>query len=116
MNRKSTEGGFTILSVLLALLVIGLLYVWLTGGGMPATMNSVPQARVVQKASVDLSCRMNLQALDKEILTWSATHPGKKPTIEELKKSGVVLLGCPEGGRWTIRDGHARCSIHSTTP
>ncbi len=113
MNRKSREGGFSILSVLLALLVIGLLYVWLAGG-MPSTVNSVSQAQVVKKASVVLSCRMNLQAVDKEIVTWCATHPGMKPTLEDLKKSGVVILGCPEGGQWSIRDGHVRCSVHST--
>ena len=112
MKSHSREGGFSILSVLLALLIIGLLYLWLTGWA-PSGIQSTSQAEVIKKSSVDLSCLMNLRALDKEIVTWSATHPGQKPTIDELRKAGVVILGCPEKGKWIIKDGRARCSIHS---
>jgi competence protein ComGC len=111
MKRQSPERGFGVISLLLALLVIGLLYLWLTGW-VPSGVSSTTEAQIIKKSSVDLSCRMNLQALDKEIITWSVTHPGQKPTLEGLQSSGVLILGCPEGGKWSIQSGHARCSVH----
>lgn len=115
MHERS-QRGFSFLSVLLALLVIGLLYFWIGGPGLSPVSNSVSEAKTVETAGHLLACEMNRRAIEKELLTWSVTHPGEQATIEKLKAAGVYVPACPDGGRFTIRGKTVTCSVHRRPP
>ncbi len=113
-SRRHLQGGFGFLSVLLALLIIGLLYFWIGGPGLSSAGPRASEIKTVKKSGNLLACQMNRRAIEKELTTWSVTHPGEQPTIEKLKAAGVYVPACPDGGTLSIRDGSVTCSVHSS--
>lgn len=111
--RQPSQRGFGFLSVLLALLIIGLLYFWIGGPGLQSVSHSVSEAKTVKTSGNLVACSMNRKAIEKELLTWSVTHPGERPTLAKLKAAGVYVPACPDGGTLSIEGGTVVCSLHS---
>jgi hypothetical protein len=112
-SRRQSQSGLSFLSVLLALLIIGLLYFWIGGPGLSTAVPQASERSTVKKSGNLLACQMNRRAIEKELMTWSVTHPGERPTIEKLRAGGVYVPACPDGGKLSIRDGKVICSVHS---
>lgn len=112
-RQRHSESGLSFLSILLALLIIGLLYFSIGGPGLSSVENSVSEAKTVKTSGNLLACEMNRKAVEKELMTWSVTHPGERATIEKLRAAGVYIPACPDGGRISIEGRSVICSKHS---
>ncbi|GAB4241194.1 MAG: hypothetical protein Kow00109_16530 [Acidobacteriota bacterium] len=110
MSRRSSR-GFTLLSLLLVLLVIGAVW-WIAFHAFPTAPAGNREAVAMHKAAGALQCAANRRTLEQELMAWEVRHPARKPTLEALAKEGVLILGCPEGGRWSLAGGKVRCSRH----
>jgi competence protein ComGC len=115
MRQRHAQSGFSFLSILAALLIIGLLYLWIGGPGMSSVSNSVSEAKTVKSSGNLLACEMNRRAIAKELMTWSVMHPGERPTLEKLKAAGVYVPACPDGGKLSIEGKAVICLVHTRT-
>lgn len=112
MAHFRDSSGFGFISILVALAIIGLLYVGFVGissGGTPPAH----RVELAKGASLSTACANNRRAAEIAISTWSASHPNGQPTLEKLKQSGVRISSCPEKGTLTLKDRKVVCSLHS---
>ncbi|MDA2937251.1 hypothetical protein MYX75_03180 [Acidobacteria bacterium AH-259-A15] len=107
------QRGFSILSLVAALLIIGLLYV--TYMNLGSGTETAKMAITAKTAGRGVACQMNRQAAERAIMTWSISHPGTQPTLEALKRERIPITPCPEGGQFRLEGREVRCSIHSTS-
>ncbi len=112
-TRMDSELGFGFISVLLTLLIIGALYYGYLGQyGMS---EEITRGGVVKTAGRGIACQMNRQAIERAILTWTLSHPGKEPTLKDLERDGISINRCPEGGRFRVEGKKVSCSLHSAS-
>ena len=103
--------GFSFISLIAVLMFVGLLYLGYIN--LESTAESTQHnIEMATRAGQDVSCRMNRQAIQQALLTWSVTHPGQKPTLQALRRSGAHVPDCPERGRIEIKGGKVVCSVH----
>jgi ribosomal protein S11 len=111
--RLGSERGFSFASLVTVLLIAGILYISYTG--LVSVRESAPSDPLEATAvSKDVACKMNRQALEKQLLNWMGRNPGKDASIRSLAASGVNIPRCPDGGKLRIEDGKVECSTHST--
>lgn len=103
----ASEKGFVFVSILLTLMVIGGMYIYFSSGSESSPLN---QAKA---NSGIMACRTSVMSLERVLLTWEVTNPGRPPTVEGLKAQGVKWPECPGGGRYVIQDGKVSCTLHS---
>ncbi len=60
------------------------------------------------------ACNGNRRELERSLTTWSVTHPGQRPSLDALRKSGFHVPGCPGGGRLSLEGGGVLCSLHAS--
>ena len=109
--RFGSEQGLAFISVVVALVIIGALYYGYLGQyGMKEELT---RGGVAQTAGRGIACQMNRQAIERAILTWSMSHPGKQPTLKDLENDGISINRCPEGGRFKVEGKKVSCSLHS---
>ena len=112
MYVSDRQKGFSLISILAVLVIGGLLYVGYSSLG--STNEAAPgDLSRTMSASKSLACEMNRKALESSLLNWSVRNPGKEPSLDNLKASGVSVAGCPEGGRFELQDDEIVCSLHS---
>ncbi len=110
--RMNSERGFSFISVVVALAIIGAFYYGYLGQyGME---EAITQGGVAKTAGQAIACQMNRQAIDRAILTWTMSHPGKEPTLKDLERDGISINRCPEGGRFKVEVRKVSCSLHSS--
>ncbi len=109
--RMDSERGLGFISVVVTLLIIGALYYGYLGQyGMSEELT---RGGVAQTAGRGIACQMNRQAIERAILTWTMSHPGKQPTLKDLERDGISINRCPEGGRFKVEGKKVACSLHS---
>lgn len=109
--RMDSERGLGFISVVVALLIIGALYYGYLGQyGMK---EEITRGGVAQTAGRGIACQMNRQAIERAILTWTMSHPGKQPTLKDLERDGIPINRCPEGGSYKVEGKKVSCSLHS---
>jgi hypothetical protein len=105
-----TDGGFSFVAVLLALLIAAALYFGYFH------FQSITGERVKGIAAIDASravaCRINRQNIERDIQLWAVNHPGESPTLAALQAEGLRIPSCPEGGRYEIVGQRVTCSVH----
>ncbi len=112
-TRVESQRGFGFVSILVTLAIIGLLYFgYRDQFGVTQTIRT---GNVVKGAGQEMACQMNRQALERAIMTWSISHPGKQPTLKDLENDGITILPCPDGGRFRVEGEKVYCSLHSTS-
>ncbi len=110
--RFGSEQGLAFISVVVALVIIGALYYGYLGQyGMKEELT---RGGVAQTAGRGIACQMNRQAIERAILTWTMSHPGKQPTLKDLENDGISINRCPEGGRFKVEGKKVSCSLHSS--
>lgn len=102
--------GVSFMSVLAALVIIGLLY--LGYFKMQSMTNEVEVGQTAIDASRSVACRTQRQAFDREITMFLQVHPDTPPTLEGLEGSGIRVPSCPEGGTYSLAGQHLECSLH----
>ncbi len=111
--RMNSERGLGFISVVVTLLIIGALYYGYLGQyGMS---EEITRGGVAKTAGRAIACQMNRQAIERAILTWTMSNPGKQTTLKDLEDSGIVILPCPEGGRFKVEGKKVSCSLHSAS-
>ena len=111
--RMDSERGFSFISVVLTLVIIGALYYGYLGQyGME---EAITQGGVAKTAGQAIACQMNRQAIERAIMTWTLSHPGKQPTLKDLENDGISINRCPEGGRFRVEGKKVSCSLHSAS-
>lgn len=73
---------------------------------------SVPPPANATTAGKALACRMNRLTLQNTIRTWTLSHPGQAVSLEQLKRDGLFVPECPEGGILTLEGQRVHCSLH----
>ncbi len=108
-----SERGLGFISVVVTLLIIGALYYGYLGQyGMKEELT---RGGVVKTAGQAIACQMNRQAIERAIMTWTLSHPGKQPTLKDLENDGISINRCPEGGRFRVEGKKVSCSLHSAS-
>ncbi len=111
--RMDSERGLGFISVIVTLMIIGALYYGYLGQyGMK---EEITRGGVVKTAGQGIACQMNRQAIERAILTWTMSHPGKQPTLRDLENDGISINRCPEGGRFKVEEKKVFCSLHSAS-
>jgi competence protein ComGC len=112
MSKVKRSRGFSILSLMLALVIIFILV------GSYSYLARDKETQISQyKTNIDRSkrvaCMANRTTLETMIQSWQVTHLGEKPTIEKLKAANYSVPTCPSGGTYTIDEhGGVHCSVH----
>ncbi len=109
MFRSQRGSALTSVAALIGL--GGLLYVVYIN--LQVTGEQATRGMETKALSQGVACMSNRQAIGLSITTWSVTHPGVEPTLEDLQKDGIHITSCPEGGRYTLEGRKVSCSIHS---
>ena len=110
----SKQAGFSLLRILAALAIVGLLYVGVQDlNGLSTKVEEDLVA--VPTTSRQTACKMNRLAVSRSLLTWNVTHPEQQATLKKLRDSGVTLAGCPDGGQFSIQGQRVNFSIHKET-
>ncbi|GAB4112430.1 MAG: hypothetical protein Kow001_14190 [Acidobacteriota bacterium] len=108
--------GFSLLSILVVVALVGLGYVVLIGlpGGTGDNPHAVSSSQLVQSRGLSLvaACRTNRRAAAKALTTWAVTHPDRPATLEDLRNRGLLVQECPEGGKFELVDGKVVCRRH----
>ncbi|HUV13001.1 MAG TPA: hypothetical protein VMY18_05105 [Acidobacteriota bacterium] len=111
MYVSDRQEGFSLISILAVLLIGGLLYVGYSSLG--STNKAAPgNLSRTMYASKSLACDMNRKAIESSLLNWTVRNPGKEPSLDNLKASGVSVADCPDGGRLELQDDEIVCSLH----
>lgn len=111
-TRRQTQRGFSILSVVAGLALIGFLYVAYTNLQLSDNTEKATAA-ATKTAGQQVACATNRQAIERASITWSLSHPGTEPTLQRLEGDGVIILPCPEGGQFRLQGKSVLCSMHS---
>jgi len=106
-----SQRGSALTSVAALIGLVGLLYVVYIN--LQVTGEQATRGMETKALSQGVACMSNRQAIGLSITTWSVTHPGVEPTLEDLQKDGIHIPSCPEGGRYTLEGRKVSCSIHS---
>ena len=109
--KISNQSGFSLLSVVAVLGIIGLLYVGAQGLSRLSAEGENDLVGATESSQRTV-CVMNRQAVSRLLLTWTVTHPDETATIKKLKASGVHVPGCPERGKFSIKGELVECSLH----
>jgi type II secretory pathway component PulJ len=104
------QGGFSFVSVLLALLIAAALYFGYSAFHASSTERRTGLAAI--NATREVACRTNRQNIERDIALWSVNHPGETPSLAALEADGLRIPTCPEGGRYEIVGTHVQCSVH----
>lgn len=105
------QRGVSLVSLVAALLILGLLYVGfdsLSRSGNPL-LESTETAMAQGK---DVACRLNRLEIERSIMTWTLSHPGREPTLQLLRDEQIHVPPCPEGGKLSLVGRQVRCSLH----
>lgn len=105
-NRR----GMSFVSVLFALVIIGVLYFGYFR--MHATVSETRVGLTAIDASRAVACRTQRQAVDREISMLRQANPDIPATREALERNGVRIPSCPEGGTYRLSGAHVECSLH----
>ncbi len=112
-TKLESQRGFSFISILVSLAIVGLLYFgYRDQFGVAETIKT---GNVVKSAGQEMACQMNRRALERAIMTWTLSHPGKQPTLKDLEDDGIPILPCPDGGRFRVEGENVYCSLHSTS-
>jgi len=97
---SSQRGFFTLIGLLAALVIIGILFALygLPGGlgGSSSGGNAVSVAGGAKQRAEDVVCRNNLSQIRAAISIYSSTNGGYPPSLDALQLG--VPMSCPEGG------------------
>jgi hypothetical protein len=104
------ESGFSFVAVLLALLIAAALYFGYFH--FQSVTGEHAKGIVVIDAARAVSCRVNRQNIEREIVLWSVNHPGETPSLAALQAEGLQIPSCPEGGSYEIVGHEVHCSVH----
>ncbi len=99
-----------LLELLMVLAIIGILssmYVMPGRGNAKAGRAVDPVARAEKAA-----CDANRAIAAIHAANYQINH-GHFPSIDELKKTGASVPGCPEGGKFYVLDGEVYCTVHT---
>lgn len=108
--------GFTLLSILVVVALVGLGYLVLVGfpTGAGGNRHAVSGRQLVQSPGLSLAaaCRSNRRAVVKALTTWAVSHPDRPATLEDLRRRGLVVQECPEGGEFELVGDKVVCRRH----
>jgi len=110
MNRLSSQRGFGFVALLLALFIAAVLYFGYFH--FQGAMSERGTAQTALDGARAVACRTNRQMIERDIVIWSADHPDRQPTLDDLAASGIHVPSCPEGGRYEIVGREVHCSKH----
>ena len=110
MSTTRSTGGFSFLSLLLALVIIFIL----SGGYFSRDKESqVSHYQTSIDRSKKTACIANRITFETNIQVWQTSHISEQPTIEKLKTARYSVPTCPSGGTYTIDEqGSVFCSGH----
>ena len=80
-----SQRGSAVTSVAALVGLVGLLYVVYIN--LQVTGEQATKGMETQAVSQGVACMSNRQAIGLSITTWSVTHPGVEPTLEDLQTS-----------------------------
>ncbi len=115
-QRMHRPRGFSLLSILAVLALVGLGYAVLIGfpGAAGGNQRTVSSSQLVQSRGLSLAaaCRTNRRAAAKALTTWAVSHPDRPATLEDLRSRGLLVQECPEGGEFELVAGKVVCRRH----
>lgn len=108
---RCNSRGFSLVSLVLTVGLLALLYALLVGlnESSRAAEETLMEAPAAGRQT---ACLMNRMALGRSLLTWEVTHPDERPTPAKLRRSGIEVPSCPEGGIYSFESRGVLCSEH----
>ncbi len=112
--KKNEKKGFTILSVLLALVIILILVGNYLG---PEKKGEKNWAQTNIEKSENTACLANRTQLVTQISMYVVNHPGEPLTIDKMQAANYSVPLCPDGGVYSIgKNNEVYCSKHYPDP
>ncbi|OFV89080.1 MAG: hypothetical protein A3J75_08980 [Acidobacteria bacterium RBG_16_68_9] len=110
MHRFRSQQGASFMAVIVAMLIVGALYLGYLRLQTASTERAAGIAAI--DASRAVACRTNRQTIERAFAMWSVNHPDELPSLAALKADGIGLPSCPEGGQYEIDGRQVQCSKH----
>ncbi|HUI26094.1 MAG TPA: hypothetical protein VL403_08410 [Candidatus Kryptonia bacterium] len=109
-RKRSSEEGFTFVSILVAVLVLAALYF----GYFHFTSVSGERKKGIEsiQAAKDVACRTQRQQIERDVQMYAADHDNPARSLDDLERAGIHVPPCPEGGTYSLRGTHVLCSKH----
>ncbi|MBI4515466.1 MAG: hypothetical protein HY699_06595 [Deltaproteobacteria bacterium] len=110
MRALGREGGFSFVSILLAMLLLAVLYF----GYFRLSSSSGEKGAGIQslQTSKGIACRTQRQQIERDVQAYSMSHDGPPHSLAELEREGIRVPSCPEGGRYALAGIQITCSTH----
>ena len=117
-GREHAHGWATIVELLVALVIIGLLMAFLLPRYLGKDTGAPRSPKRVIERAKDVECMSNLRSLRQAVEMYRADHEGLPPNLESLASSYTsagILFRCPVGGENYIYDANS-ASVHCPHP
>jgi hypothetical protein len=102
--------GLSFVSVLVTLLILAALYF----GYLRSPSSDGERSVGIQSldASRAVACRTQRQGIERDLQMYAANNDRPPGSLDELRRSGIGVPDCPEGGRYALAGGRVTCSAH----
>jgi len=87
---RREAAGFFLIGLLIVLAIIAILTYKQIG---PSGEN----VKLYTGRAKDVACQVNRSTFVTTLAVWGQSHPGEPMTIENIRRSGTAVPGCPEG-------------------
>ncbi len=103
-----SERGNAMISLLMAMVILGTLYLGYVG--MP-DFRGKRGGPVAIENTRDVACKIQRQQIERDIDIWKVDHT-EEPSLDALKGAGIFIPACPEHGTYDVAGSHVVCSVH----
>ena len=116
IRRRNSNRGFVLLSMLMALAMIGILSGMYLGPGAGGAPGAKPWPVQRIDRAKDAVCASNRRTVQTRVVAAQIGSASGRLSTAEMQQIMGNMAACPGGGRYYTIDGEVYCTLHSDTP
>ncbi|MCB2153314.1 hypothetical protein KQI84_00380 [bacterium] len=114
--RRKTPRGFVLLSMLMALAIVGILSGMYMGGGPGGAPGAKPWPVQRIDRAKSAVCAANRRTAMSRVVEAQINSGTTRLSVPEMQRVMGSIPACPGGGRYYTIGGDVFCTLHSDTP